>query len=359
MSRTAVRIDQLIFRILLFFAAGGFYVSIGYAANQEANEVKITRLLISPDGNTVVFQFINRLNRVGTGLWDWRNAKLRAIENPQSKSLRDPSFTPDGKRLLALTEGGSTESKASDELVSVDLTTLKISGITHLPHPTLGFWSDPVLQPGGEKVLFLVKRPYHLVLFDLKTGQVTKVLDERVGFRFSLGGVRFVGAEEVIFSGMNPMEPSLAQKAAELQIRASDVAAYRFRFGGQVELVYPTMPTADRNDPGVSSISASGDGRKLGFVALSRKIPYNEKGQYNLEFFTLEDGVITQRTDLQSHMAYAQMSSDACAVVFGVKKDREGPRSHGHKFHVLDLHTGVVTSIDLAELMKQAPDFSP
>jgi Tol biopolymer transport system component len=345
-------------RQVLFLAAMFFVYSLSGFVSAKGNEMTISRLSISPDGRTIAFQYGHPINGTSTGLLEWETGKLTTIPNPPGKWLRDANFTPDGKRLLALAGGDDTD------LVSIDLATLKVTQLAQLTFSPWSPWSDPVLQPGTDKVLFVVERPYHLVQMNIKTGQVTTILEAKDGFKHVLGTPYFVGPDEIAFSAMGPQEPELRQRAESLAIREYDNIACQLRFGGRPKIILADAVDRknDLKNPGAHFASASGDGKTMAFTALSLAHPKNEGGAYNWEIFTVRDGVVKQITDLRSYMSDARMSLDGSTFVFNSMSNirtSSNPRFGNLHPYVLDLRSGNITPTHLVERLQQTADFNP
>lgn len=317
----------------------------------------IENFAISPDGRMVAFQYKDGESGFhGLGLFEWETGKLSPIPRALGTHLGNASFSPDGKRLLAM-----TSTAGSGQIVSIDLAT---SRMTELAQARRG-WQAPVFQPGTDNVLVVVGGPgiyYHLKLLNLKDGTETTILEEKVGFKVSLFTPSFVGANEIIFQAIAPADPQLRQAVLDLVPNDTETIAYRLEFGGRPEIILADV-TANKvspNERGASSVSASNDGKTLAFIAHSRSEPYNEAGAYNYEVFTLKDGMLKQMTDLRSYMSLAKVSYDGSTIVFSSVPNRHvrsNPRFGGLNPLLLDLRTGKVTPTHLLEALQQRSDF--
>lgn len=322
----------------------------------------IENLAISPDGGMVAFQYMDmESRRRGLGLFEWQSGKLTPIPRlPGMPNMGTASFSPDGQRLLAMASV-VTDGQVVNQLVSIDLATLRIAKLAEARRGSVqpGY---QVLQPGTDNILLVLRGPgvrYHLKLLDPNTGAETTILEEKDGFWSLIASPYFVGQDEVIFQAISPVATHMRQAVLALVPRDTELITYRLKFGGYPEIILTdlTANKASPNERGISFVSASGDGKTLAFIARSRSEPYDERGAYNLEIFTLIDGALKQMTNLRSHMGYAEMSRDGSTVVFGAKRVREGPRWAGHDIYILDLRTGKVTPTSLVGALQQRSDF--
>lgn len=332
-----------------------------YCASAKGNNMKIDDLAISPDGRTIAFQYLDEESgRHGLGLLDWHSGKLTPIPTLPGKShIGSASFTPDGKSLLAM-----TSSARDGQIVSVDLATLQM---TKLAEAKRG-WHSPVEQPGTDNIL-LVAGVYGLewnyyVLLDPNTSTERIIIPPKEGFL--VGGLfrpYFVAQDEIVFQAYAPKDPEVQKKVRAVVADDGKIIttnmAYHLKFGGKPEpiLTNVIVNKASPQDGGISFVSASGDGKIFAFIANSRSEPLNRQGAYNLEIFIQKDGTIQQMTNMQSHMAYAEMSRDGTTVVFGAKTDRSSPRGEGHDFYIFDFQTSKVIPTNLRELLSQHLEF--
>ena len=70
------------------------------------------------------------------------------------------------------------------------------------------------------------------------------------------------------------------------------------------------------------SLSASPFTGEFAFVSNSISAPKNERGRFNIELYIAGDGVVTQLTDLRTHMAWANLSYDGSRIAFAADKTR-------------------------------------
>jgi Tol biopolymer transport system component len=353
-NKLADRVADLLKLFVIFVGILFISFACGFAY-AKGDEVKIERFSISPDGKIVAFEYLHPKLGRSLGLWEWQTGKLTPIFTPSNASLRDGDFTPDGKHLLSIAYYADTH-----HLVSIDLATLQATELAKIDRT----WSSPILQPGTDKVIFVVNEGRHyLISLDIKTGEVTTILKKYSGFKALIGTPYFIGKDEIVFDAMAPLEPDLHQQIASLGIAEFENIVCRMRFGAKPELMLTDQVNhkTKLKNAGISSISASRDGRILAFVGLSLIQPRNEEGAYNLEIFTVRDGVVNQVTNLRSYLALANMSLDGSAIVFSSVPNRHtssNPRFGNFYPYVLDLHTGKITQTNLVELLQQDTRFN-
>lgn len=344
--------------------------SLSFGKPKE-NAVNIQRYDISPDGSLLLVEFVHPKRGVQTALYDWRKEKLTVLQATVPEAGNGPlvhaRFTPDGKSLLALSVlklGPGAYDAYDAHLVKVDIASQSLTHLARLPliehqrpDPSKGvatyqYWWYPTLQPGTNKVLFVLnyRNDYSLREFDLAAGQFRTILDEKDGFSVLIGEPHFIGPNEVVFLGIDPKSAELKAQTDAIGLR-SELASYRLKFGEAPKLLFP------RNHSEGESLlkvrSASLGGKTMVLTGLSRVEPYNERRQFNIEIFTLTDGRLKQHTHMRSHMGGAVMSGDGRIAIFEARFDREGPRDVGHEFYAIDLGSDQVTHLPVLELLRR------
>lgn len=368
-KRGADRIRAQVFAICAIL---GIVTSPLLYAKPMENAVNIQRYDISPDGTLMLFEFVHPKRGVQTALYDWRKEKLTVLQATVPEAGNGPfvhaRFTPDGKSLLAL----SVLKLSADPFGAYDAHLVKIGiadqSVTHLARlplierlrsdPSKGrasyeYWTHPTLQPGTSKVLFVIRFYAHYFLreFDLATGQVRTILDKKDGFSSLIAEPYFVGPDEVIFMGINPFNAELKKQAESIGLNRSELASYQFKFGEPMKLIFPRNKT--ESERLITARSASLDGKTMMITGLSQVEPYNERRQYNIELFTVNNGQLKQHTHMRSHMGGARMAANGSTAIFAARFDREGPRDVGHEFYAIDLGTDQVTHLRVLELLRQ------
>ena len=114
------------------FLKGAMLVGISACGLARAGgnevEIRIKRFSIAPDGRTVAFEYLHPTLGRSLGLWEWQTGKLRHVPAPAGTSAPvNASFTPDGKRLLAVAWDGKR-----DQLVGIDLLALEAVRLANL-----------------------------------------------------------------------------------------------------------------------------------------------------------------------------------------------------------------------------------
>lgn len=133
-------------------------------------------LSLSPDGRTLAFSRhdIGPDFHERSGLWLLDLATLAARPILPGRRLRDPGFSPDGRRLAAvLVRAGG------DALVTIDLESGRLSLLLDPDEPT-GF-SSPRFSPSGRWLAFGINRPEgrpDIELLDLERGWRVPVTDD-------------------------------------------------------------------------------------------------------------------------------------------------------------------------------------
>jgi hypothetical protein len=222
-------------------------------------------------------------------------------------------------------------------------------------------WIDgrPVFQPSTGKILFVAAGPgvwNHFRLLDATDGTTTTLVEANDGFH-GIFTPSFIGDDGVIFAGMGPQNPNLAQEVhAYLLHPITDWLAYEYRLGGKATTALPEIYAhslrTNPNTSGVTNLLASRDGKTVVWIDLSSTDP-NLKAKFNYEIFKLENGTITQMTNLRTHMAGLALSYDGSTVAFGSDPSRN--KADADLF-VLELATGAIHPMGLVERMRARPD---
>lgn len=357
---------------LAIIAILGIMMSSVSFGKPKENAVNIQRYDISPDGTLMLVEFVHPKRGLQTALYDWRKEKLTVLQATVPEAGNGPlvhaRFTPDGKSLLALSVlklGPGAYDAYDAHLVKVDIASQSVTHLARLPliehqrpDPSKGvatyqYWWYPTLQPGTNKVLFVLnyRNDYSLREFDLATGQFRTILDEKDGFSVSIGEPHFIGPDEVVFLGIDPKSTELRTQADSIGLNRYGLASYRLKFGEPLKRIMPT--TTAQVESRFDIRSASTDGKRFLLIGLSQVEPYNERRQFNIEIFTLTDGRLKQHTHMRSHMGGAVMSGDGRIAIFKARFDREGPRDVGHEFYAIDLGTDQVTPLPVLELLRR------
>lgn len=319
---------------------------------------------ISPDGRTVAFQYLDQESkRHGLGLLEWETGKLNPIpSSPGTDIGGNPSFSYDGKRLVAMLSGST-----SGEIGIIDLATLQITERA----PAGRGWRHPVFQPGTDNILFVTGGPgtrNHLKLVNLSDRTEQTVLEEKDGFRVGILQPSFVSQNEIIFQAISPADTKLTQEVVDISKRpaigngTSVKMVYRLKIGERPEIILKEITAHSARlitapvqlGPRIGSVSASRDGKAIVFTDLSSVEPHT-KGVYNYEIFKLEDGKLTQMTHLLSHLYAARVSYDGSTVAFGVIPKR---RVQDVDLFILNVRTGEVRPTHLLKKLAEHPEFN-
>lgn len=322
---------------------------------------------ISPDGRTVAFQYVDKgSKRHGLGLLEWESGKLTPISSPKGTDIGgNPRFSYDGKRLVAMMSDST-----SGQIVSIDIISQKL---TLLARAGRG-WNTPVFQPGTDNVLFVDGGPsvrpgghYYLKLLNLLDHTEQTVVEEKDGFR-AIFHPSFVSQSEIIFQARSPADTKLVQEVVDLvkrpgANRSADLV-YRLSIGARPEIILKEITSHSARDvdstvvkfnPRITSVSASRDGKAIVFIDLSSLTPHTKGAGYNYELFKLENGKLTQMTQLLSLLHVARISYDGSTVAFGKIPER---RVQDLDLFILNVLTGEVRSTHLLEKLAERPDFN-
>jgi len=312
----------------------------------------LSDIALSPDGHLVLVEYKDReKNQRGYALLDWRSGNLTKLP---AFPVQEASFSPDGKYLIAT---------SFDRIQKVDLATLQVTQASG-DHPSgFGEYSQyevPAVQPGSNNILYSRGYPKHLVLLNPSDRSEQIVLDGKNGF-YAISKPNFIASDEVVFSAMAPHNPELNAWAKSKNIQDTGFGIYRLKFGHMPQPAFDEIynhSAAIQNQnrllfSTVGNISVSQDGHRVAFVDFSETDP-NLQGHYNYEIYLDEDGRIKQMTNLKSHLCCMTMSADGSTIAFG----SDPTRTMTHDLYVLDLRTGEIHPMLLAQRFEHSPDFN-
>jgi hypothetical protein len=168
---------------------------------------------MSPDGQTVAFQYCEQKPRYcRLGLFHLATGQIVHIPGPAGKSLEQPSFSSDGRRLAAIT--GDANSREGSHVVVIDLANLQITQLTEGRADR----SYPAFQPGTDNILYVAgyvigatHRYFRLRLYNVSKRTETTILAAKDGFRSGLLRPSFLGSDEVIFGAIAHPIPGSAK----------------------------------------------------------------------------------------------------------------------------------------------------
>lgn len=143
-----------------------------------------------------------------------------------------------------------------------------------------------------------------------------------------------------------------------------DGLVYKLKFGGKPELAFQPINdymialkkrlTFAQDFPGINNVVASDQGKKIAFIGRSNSEPTDTHGQYNYEIFVLENGRLTQMTNLKTVMSMLAISKDGSTIAFGADETR----THTFDLWVLDLKTNHLHQMFLTKRFETLPEFN-
>ena len=265
-------------------------------------------LALSPDGKLVAVRFVdNELKRQGFGLFDVNRGRFTPLRG--ERGFSDPAFSPDGKRLVAV---------SNNQLVLIDVASL---AVTPLTEGGQGFKESPNFLPDGSGILYVVSNPARFVLFNLTDHQEKQMLDPIIGFG-TIGRPFFGGPDRIIFAASAPRNPQLYEQLEKFPDSRPtiDTHVYGMKFGDQPELILNNLwlegKKRSRWFSGERNLAASKDAKKILFIdyVTSSKGPENNVQQ---ELFAIDDGALKQLTHLGATLTAAAISYDGGTAAVG------------------------------------------
>lgn len=321
--------------------------------------------VLSPNGRIVAFEYRDLpagRNSLGLGFLYWETGRLVRIPNPPSKQLSMPSFSENGRHLVAAM--GGANSLEPSQIGVIDVDTLEVTEITPVPttNKDFPFKEYPVCQPSTGDILYVLNintyGPHHLQLLHRSSNTTTTILDPKYGF-YAIFRPSFVGPEEVVFQAIAPRDPALIQPIIDLLGREHYNVAltitYRLRFGETPEIFLPALTKARTSQllPGLAHLTASRNGETIIFEDFATLQPEGAHGEWNYEIFKLQNGQVTQMTDLRSYLAFAHVSYDGGTVAFG----SDPTRRKIVDLLILDVSSRKITATGLLNRLQTASEF--
>ncbi len=342
------------------------------------NELRLEAIAVSPDGNTIAFQFEpapkapGGFKHFGIGLYEWRTGKLTRIPNPPDTRLGNPSFSYDGKQLAVFSQG--LEDGVRSEIATVDLATQGVTVLTHDERSLHVGKTWPVFQPETGNILY-VEQPIlsksGLKLINAKGEPQQTLIEPKTGF-YSIGTPFFVAKDKIYFNARGPADKMVQEAIARAGIRGGDQAAgeisYELMFSQGPALIFSQVqenvfahargPNGTHDSSAFPSLNGSRNGAVLvhdwGTIAFDlpglKRHKFTEYDVYKLD----RDGNSTPLTHVRSHLFYTRISYDGSVVAFLTDPTRENV----FDLAVLDMSTGQVTATGLLEKLKADPRFN-
>ena len=288
-------------------------------------------LALSPDGHLLAVRFFDHeLKKPGFGLYDWQRGKFTAIRSPApDRGFTDPSFSPDGKSLVAV---------SGNQIVRIALDSLAVTALTEGGE---GFKESPVFLPDDSGILYVTGSPAHYMLIDLADRREKEMLDPALGFG-RLSRAFFGGPDRIIFTAANPADFTLREQLEQFPDSrpATDLHVYGMKFGAMPELILKNLwIEGKKKSPwfsGQQTLQASKDAKRIIFI--------------DQELFLIEGSELKQMTHLDSALIAASISYDGSTAAFGCDSSHSGD----YRLCVLDLNSGKVTKIGLQSDLRVA-----
>jgi len=358
---------QTVLCLVLFVLAGCANRISGPASG---GAIVLENLRMSPNGDVVAFEYYDtrfialadvragRKHR-GLGLLEWRTGRLSRIPNPAGRQLSAPSWAYDGKRLAAAM--GGYGSGGPTQIVVIDRAGFTITEVIGRPDVKGDgrylVKTSPVFQPETGNILYVESEypaPYHLHLFDLRDGNDRDVLPKEQGFYSLLSQPSFIARDEIVFQAIGPANKEFRKVVVELAGSSSVPVTYRLKFGEEIQFFFPEL---DRRksvlDSQITGVTASSGGRIAIGIRKSLSEPENAQGKFNLEIFRIDQGRLTQLSNLRSYLAHSDIAYNGSTVAFGA----DPARQRVIDLSILDMATGTVTPTGLLKRIEQHPDF--
>lgn len=307
---------------------------------ENKDGVTLSFFTISPDGETVAFNYRGPRS-AGVGLLKWRTGQLTRANNAGG----NPGWSYDGRKLIGVRRYSGKEA-------TITVLDLETGQVTDMMEKRVGRPKSiifPVFQPGTGKILYVAEKSpteNYLVLFDPADGSETTILALEDGFA-TIFRPWFVGRDEIIFEAIFPRNDIVKKRVSDTVDYVQ--VAYRLKFGELSEVFRPDIQ--DKFNL-MNSISASKDGRMAVYIGVSLSTPYTGS-LYNLEIIKIENGLRTQLTDLRNYSAFASVAYDGSAVAFGSNP----ARTKCVDLYVLDTKTGKVVQTGLLSRLETDPAF--
>jgi WD40 repeat protein len=325
------------FRRTIRFAIAGLALvtaACSSGGGYEGERYTIEGLALSPDGHLVAVQFTDHeAHKPGFGLYDWKNRDFTPIPAPpDSRAYIDPSFSPDGKSLVAVSD---------NQLYLIDLATLKARKITD---NSQGFKESPVFAPDGSGVLYVGSNPARLEFVKFPDLTEIEVLEAKDSFG-TISPPAFGGPDRVIFQATNPRNPEIARQLEQFPDPRpqTDIHTYGLKFGATPELILKNLwiegKGRNRWFSGQHDLRASRDGLRIILIDTVDGSP---------ELFLIEHDSLRQLTHLHAELHLPAISFDGSTVAFA---DDPG-HSARYNLSILDIATGKIVSPGLLGRLK-------